>query len=229
MAKRIWIVWQASLGRTEPEITADISLARRSVQQWVQRYNEEGLVGLQDRSGRGRKPPLSPAEEVLFRQRIEAEPQLSDEVCSWRGVDCQRFLETQFGQQKSLSAMSWLLHRLGYEWLVPRPQHKKSDPTLRPLSKTSSRTDCRDRSPASGQEDRLLLPRRMPLRTTRDADSQMGQAWFTTHRSSANGVQRPLGDCRRESPDRSSRSDSLTGVEYRDHQSVLGPVLTLVG
>ena len=59
IAKRIWIVWQASLGRSEPEITADISLARRTVQQWVRRYNEEGLVGLQDRSGRGRKPPLS--------------------------------------------------------------------------------------------------------------------------------------------------------------------------
>ena len=97
------------------------------------------------------------------------------------------------------------------------PSTRSLPPKLRPLSKTSSRTDCRDRSPASGQEDRRLLPRRMPLRTTRDADSQMSQAWFTTHRGSANGVQRPLGDCRRESPDRSSRSDSLTGVEFRDH------------
>ena len=127
LAKRIWIVWQARLGRTEPEITAEISLARRSVQQCVRRYNSEGLLGLQDRAGRGRKPPLSPAEEVVFRQRIETEPQRSDEVCSWRGVDCQRFLETQFGQRKSLSAVYWLLHWLGYEWLVPRPQHQKSD------------------------------------------------------------------------------------------------------
>ena len=128
LAKRIWIVWQARLGRTEPEITAEISLARRTVQQCVRRDNTAGLAGLQDRTGRGRKPPLSPTEEELFRQRIEAEPQRSDVVCSWPGVDCQRFLETQFGQQKSLSAVSWLLHRLGDEWLVPRPQHKKSDP-----------------------------------------------------------------------------------------------------
>jgi len=151
LAKRIWIVWQARLGRTEPEITAEISLARRTVQQCVRRYNSEGLAGLRDRAGRGRKPPLSPAEEEVFRQRIEAEPQRSDEVCSWRGVDCQRFLETQFGQQKSLSAVYWLLHRLGYEWLVPRPQHKKSDlpaqtafkkkfPNRLPRSKPSIRT-----------------------------------------------------------------------------------------
>ena len=131
MAKRIWIVWQARLGRTEPEITAEIRLARRTVQPCVRCDNTAGLAGLQDRVGRGRKPPLSPTEETLFRQR--AEPQRSDEVCSWRGVDCPRFLETQFGQQKSLSAVYWLLHRLGdewlgSEWLVPRPQHKKSDP-----------------------------------------------------------------------------------------------------
>ena len=115
MAKRIWIVWQARLGHTEPEITAEISLACRTVQQCVRCYNTAGFAGLQDRVGRGLKPPLSRTEETLFRQRIEAEPQRSDEVCSWRGVDCQRFLETQFGQQKSLSAVSWLLHRLGYE------------------------------------------------------------------------------------------------------------------
>ena len=75
-----------------------------------------------------RAPPLSPAEEVLFRQRIEAEPQRNEEICSWRGVDCQRFLETQFGKQMSLSAVYWLLHRLDDEWLVPRPKHQKSGP-----------------------------------------------------------------------------------------------------
>ena len=47
MAKRIWIVWQARLGRTEPEITAEISLARRTVQQCVRCYNTAGLAGLQ--------------------------------------------------------------------------------------------------------------------------------------------------------------------------------------
>ena len=68
MAKRIWIVRQASLGRTEPEITAEISLARRTVQQCVRRYNAAGFAGLQDRPGRGRKPPLSPTEETRFKQ-----------------------------------------------------------------------------------------------------------------------------------------------------------------
>ena len=89
MAKRIWIVWQARLGRTEPEITAEIRLARRTVQQCVRCYNTAGLAGLQGvvgTPGSCRPRPEAASfftEETLFRQRIEAEPQRSDEVCSW--------------------------------------------------------------------------------------------------------------------------------------------------
>lgn len=127
VAKRIWIVWQARLGRTEPEITRTIGLSRRTVQTWVQRYNESGLAGLQDRAGRGRKSILSVEQQELVAQRIEQGPK-EGEVCALRGVDFQKFIEEQFGKLMSLSAVYNLLHELGYEWLVPRSKHRKSDP-----------------------------------------------------------------------------------------------------
>ena len=127
ISKRIWMVWQARSGLTEPQITAGIGLARRTVQIWVQRYNEEGLAGLGDRLGRGRKPILSPEEQQAVAQRLEAGPQEGD-VCSLRGLDFQQFIEDQFGKLMSLSTVYGLLHELGYEWLVPRSKHRKSDP-----------------------------------------------------------------------------------------------------
>lgn len=127
VAKRTWIVWQARLGRTEPQITAAIGMSRRTVQGWVQRYNENGLDGLQDRAGRGRKPILTPEEQQAVGQRVEQGSQEGD-VCSLRGVDYQKFIEDQFGKRMSLSAVYDLLHGLNYEWLVPRPKHRKSDP-----------------------------------------------------------------------------------------------------
>lgn len=127
VAKRIWIVWQARLGKSEPEITASIGLSRRTVQTWVERYNAEGLAGLHNRPGRGRKPILSLTERQQLIQRVEAGPQEGD-VCSLRGVDFQKFIADQFGKLMSLSAAYELLHELGYEWLVPRPRHRKSDP-----------------------------------------------------------------------------------------------------
>ena len=59
MAKRMWVAWQARLGITEPQSTAAIGRARRTVQIGVPRYNEEGLAGLRDRVGRGREPNRS--------------------------------------------------------------------------------------------------------------------------------------------------------------------------
>ena len=147
LAKRIWIVWQARLGRTEPEITAAIGLARRAVQSWVQRYNAEGLVGLRDRVGRGRKPILSQDEQQVVVERVEQGPREGD-VCSLRGVDFQKFIEAQFGKLMSLSAVYDLPHDLGYEWLVPRSKHRKSDPEAVAAFKKKSRKNSRGFRPS---------------------------------------------------------------------------------
>lgn len=117
-AKRIWIVWQARQGHTAPEIAEGIGLSRRAVQEWVRRYNGEGLGGLETRSGQGREPILSEDERQLVAERVEAGPQDGD-VCSLRSVDFQKFLETQFGKLMSLTSEYRVLHELGYEWLVP--------------------------------------------------------------------------------------------------------------
>ena len=127
VAQRIWIAWQARRGLTEPQITEAIGLSRRSVQTWVQRYHEEGLAGLQSRVGRGRQPILSEAEQQLVADRLEEGPREGD-ACSLRGLDFQKFIEDQLGKLMSLSAVYDLLHERNYEWLVPRPKHRKSDP-----------------------------------------------------------------------------------------------------
>lgn len=126
-SKRIWIVWQARLGLTAPQIAKGIGLSRRAVQEWVRRYNREGFAGLETRAGQGREPILSEDERRLVAERVEAGPQAGD-VCSLRGVDFQKFIETQFGKLMSLTSMYRLLHPLDYEWLVPRPKHRKNDP-----------------------------------------------------------------------------------------------------
>jgi transposase len=82
---------------------------------------------LQTRSGQGRDPLLSEEERQAVAKRLEEGPQAGD-VCSLRGLDFQKFLEDQFGKLLSLSAVYGLLHDLGYEWLVPRSKHRKSDP-----------------------------------------------------------------------------------------------------
>ena len=147
MAKRIWVAWQARRGSTEPQITAAIGMARRTVQIWVQRYNEEGLAGLRDRVGRGREPILSESEQQRVAERLEEGPREGD-VGSLRGVDLQKFIEDQLGKLMSLSAVYDLLHKLNDEWLVPRPKHRKSDPDAIAAFQKKSRKSSRGFRPS---------------------------------------------------------------------------------
>lgn len=102
--------------------------SRRACQDWVRRYNEQGLEALEERRGRPRKPVLSDEEEAAFRERVEAGPTEADAVCSLRGKDFQRVLAAEFGLLRSLTGVYRLLHDLGYSYLRPRPRHRKSDP-----------------------------------------------------------------------------------------------------
>jgi len=136
-AKRLRTVLLARQGFTAPEIATCTGFSRRMVQIWVERYNREGLAGLETKAGRGRKPPLSPQQEAQLQQRLDAGPLPEDGVCTLRGQDVQRILEREFGQWRSLSAVYGLLHRLRYSSLVPRPQHPEADPAVQEEFKKS--------------------------------------------------------------------------------------------
>jgi transposase len=114
-------------GYTAPGIALSLSLSRRTCQEWVQRFNQQGLVGLQDQAGRGRHALLTPEENEVFKKRLEAGPTDADGVCAFRGEDLRRILKHEFGKVRSLGAVYYLLHQLGYESLVPRPQHRNTD------------------------------------------------------------------------------------------------------
>ena len=126
-SKRLRIVILACEGWTAPAIASAVGLSRRIVQRWVARYNAEGIDGLDDRRGREPGIPLNPQQEAAFRERIENGPTDDDLVCSLRGQDFQRILEEEFNLLRSLSSVYWLLHRLGYSYLKPRPKHRNSN------------------------------------------------------------------------------------------------------
>ncbi|MEN6406299.1 MAG: hypothetical protein ABFC77_07500, partial [Thermoguttaceae bacterium] len=59
---------------TAPAIATSVGLSRRDCQEWVYRFNESGLLGLDDQHGGGRAAPLTDEQEELVRKRINAGP-----------------------------------------------------------------------------------------------------------------------------------------------------------
>lgn len=123
---RLQIIILARQGQTAPQIAQALSVSRRSLQEWVRRYNRSGLEGLQDRRG-GNHRHLSAAQEkelCAYLDRTAADPR--DGVR--RGQDLRQWIHQHFHVLYSLNGIYDLLHRLGYSCLMPRPRHARADP-----------------------------------------------------------------------------------------------------
>jgi transposase len=138
VARRLAAVRLALLGRTAPQVAAEVLLSERSVRAWVARYNAGGPDALADRPGRGRNAPLTGDQEQRLKDRLRAGPTQADGVCALRGEDVRRILGSEFGVVRCLQAVYDLMHRLGFEPLRPRPRHPKADPAAADAFKKAS-------------------------------------------------------------------------------------------
>lgn len=199
-ARRLRIVILAIKGYTAPAIAMSPGLSRRVCQQWVYRYNESGLDGLEDRRGRSPGSPLTPEQQERVCQRIDSGPTAADEVSTLRGRDFQRILAEEFGLLRSLAGVYHLRHRLGYSCLRPRPRPRKAEAQkqqefLRELpgrlaAIAAARPDKRLRV---SFEAAGLFRGRGPLRPAGDGHHRVGQTRQSTHRRAADRVRLPGG------------------------------------
>ena len=141
MVIRLHAIALAKSGRTAPQVAEEAGYSRRCVQLWVRWYNDGGIELLRNDGGQGRKPTLSESERQEFKRRLDAGPvpEIDGGVCTLRGMDVQRILQEEFGKVRCLSAVYNLLHAIGYNDLLPRPQHKDADPAAQEAFKKSAR------------------------------------------------------------------------------------------
>lgn len=140
VAVRMLAVALAMEHKTAVRIAGELGVARRTVQDWIAWYNQGGTLALHDEGGRGPKPPLTPEEQQQLKARLDAGPLEHDGVCSLRGRDVQRILAAEFGKLRCLSSVYELLHAIGYNDLMPRPQHRDADPAAQEAFKKRLRS-----------------------------------------------------------------------------------------
>ena len=127
-AKRLRIIILAIQGFTAPAIALTLGMSRRAIQKRVERFNREGLQGLNEGRGGYRQETLTEEQKTEFCERLDQGPKPEDGVCTLRGVDVQHILAQEFNLLRRLSSVYALLHRLKYSCLCPRPRHQKADP-----------------------------------------------------------------------------------------------------
>lgn len=138
VSTRIRAVYLALLGKSAPEIAALLGYRRRTIQNWVYAYNQQGLSGLSDACGRGQRCKLNTDQLQWLRQRLDEGPPPQSGLSVFHGKDIQQLIKQQFGVTYHLHSIYKLLKRLGYSYVSSRPEHPKGDPQARETFKKKS-------------------------------------------------------------------------------------------
>ena len=139
VARRILAIALVLDGIDRKTAAESCGMDRQTLRDWVHRYNAEGLAGLENRAGAGRRPRLTRAQKAEFAAWVEAGPDPEkDGVVRWRCADLKRRIEAEFGVVLHERTVGKHLAALGYRRLSVRPQHPKADPAAQEAFKKTS-------------------------------------------------------------------------------------------
>jgi putative transposase len=142
---RVVLIAGAGLGN-EPElqreqIAAAVGRSRQFVDEWVGRYRSGGIEALTPKPQPGAPRRLSPQQEAQLCAMLEAGPPPEEGIAAYNGPILREKIQQRFGKVYSLNGVYKLLHRLGYNDLMPRPRHPDTDPAaLEAFKKKSCRS-----------------------------------------------------------------------------------------
>ena len=86
LARRMHGVYLAARGLSCTQIMTITGSARRTIQQWVHKYNKNRIDGLKDKPRPGQPTKLPRRDEPRFWKRIEAGPTKKDGVSVLNGL-----------------------------------------------------------------------------------------------------------------------------------------------
>jgi len=121
------------------QIAAVVGRSRQFVDQWVARYRRGGLALLVPKKQPGAPSKLTPEQQQELLKWLEEGPSEDQKLAAYNGPILREMIQERFGKLYSLNGIYALLHRLGYNDLMPRTTHPDTDPAqLEDFKKKSS-------------------------------------------------------------------------------------------
>jgi transposase len=110
------------------EIAAAVGRSRQFVDTWVGRYRRGGIDALRAKRQPGAASKLTLRQQQQLCDLLDAGPTPEEGLAAYNGPILREKIQTLFGKLYSLGGLYHLLHRLGYNDLMPRTKHPDTDP-----------------------------------------------------------------------------------------------------
>jgi transposase len=110
------------------QIAASVGRSRQFVDEWIGRYRRGGIEALMPKRQPGARSKLSGDEQRDLCSMLDAGPDPEEGLAAFNGPIIRQKIQERFGKLMSLSGVYALLHRLGYNDLMPRTTHPDTDP-----------------------------------------------------------------------------------------------------
>ena len=98
----------------------------RTLSAWIMKFRKQGIDGLKEKSGRGRKSVIPPEEYTAFQSAVE-ELQKNRNGGRVRRQDIQKMIETRYNVHVPNSTVYAILKRSGLVWITGRSRHPKAN------------------------------------------------------------------------------------------------------
>lgn len=120
--------------------------APRTIENWVNGFEQDGLRALSDAPGRGRKARLTEDQLTEVGQWLRSKPQTRGmEGNLWDGPKLSACLKKHFHIDLAKRQCQRLFRQLNFRYRLPRPEVAKSDPEKQRAHKKTRRTGVKSK------------------------------------------------------------------------------------
>lgn len=127
-------------GMTCPQVAELLGDSPRTVVNWVQRFETEGLAGLSEGQRSGRPSRLSAPQLSRVEAALRSSPtEFGLPTQMWDGPTLSAYVGQQLGVKLKMRQCQRLFRQLGFRLRKPRPQVAQADPQLQAAHKKTPR------------------------------------------------------------------------------------------
>ena len=111
-------------GANNTQTAKYLKVSRRSVNDWLRRFNEGGLDGLKEKARSGRPCSLSSKQLELLKIYIQ-ENSIKPNGGRLNASIVRDYIREEFSVEYKLKNIYRLLHQLNFSWITSRSRHPK--------------------------------------------------------------------------------------------------------